>query len=30
MADAVSWMASMGSQWDERLETLRRLLSESS
>jgi DNA-binding transcriptional ArsR family regulator len=30
MADAVSWMASIGSQWDERLERLRRILAEPS
>jgi DNA-binding transcriptional ArsR family regulator len=30
MADAVSWMAAVGSQWDERLERLRRILAERS
>jgi DNA-binding transcriptional ArsR family regulator len=30
MADAVSWMASIGSEWDERLERLRRILADSS
>jgi DNA-binding transcriptional ArsR family regulator len=30
MADAVSWMASIGAQWDERLERLQRMLAESS
>jgi DNA-binding transcriptional ArsR family regulator len=28
MTEAVSWMAAMGSQWDERLERLRRMLAE--
>jgi DNA-binding transcriptional ArsR family regulator len=28
MADAMSWMAAVGSQWDDRLERLRRLLDE--
>jgi DNA-binding transcriptional ArsR family regulator len=30
LADAVSWMAAVGSQWDERLERLSRILAEHS